>query len=129
MRLTIPDELLAQVPADLRNKSCICRQCVVAYNDREAGRESILVTDALIDQKTSSDLPLSAKRGEGTCLQTIHDIQLNPATGREACATIAQPGEFYFDTNGLMVFTAAYHLRRGYCCGSGCRHCPYPAAK
>ena len=27
--------------------------------------------------------------------------------------------------NGLVVFTAAYHLRRGFCCGSGCRHCPY----
>jgi len=24
-----------------------------------------------------------------------------------------------------MVFTAAYHLKRGYCCGNGCRHCPY----
>ncbi|MGD0730936.1 MAG: DUF5522 domain-containing protein [Terracidiphilus sp.] len=24
-----------------------------------------------------------------------------------------------------MVFTAAYHLKRGSCCGSGCRHCPY----
>ena len=24
-----------------------------------------------------------------------------------------------------VVFTAQYHLRRGYCCGSGCRHCPY----
>ena len=27
-----------------------------------------------------------------------------------------------------MVFTAAYHLKRGYCCGSGCRHCPYGLA-
>jgi len=34
-------------------------------------------------------------------------------------------GDFYFDQNGLMVFTVAYHLRRGHCCGSGCRHCPY----
>lgn len=24
-----------------------------------------------------------------------------------------------------MVFTERYHLRRGVCCGSGCRHCPY----
>ena len=23
------------------------------------------------------------------------------------------------------LFTAAYHLKRGYCCNSGCRHCPY----
>ncbi|MFM8413205.1 MAG: DUF5522 domain-containing protein [Planctomycetota bacterium] len=30
----------------------------------------------------------------------------------------------YFE-NGLLVFTAAYHLARGSCCGSGCRHCPY----
>lgn len=32
--------------------------------------------------------------------------------------------EFYLE-NGLMVFTERYHLRRGVCCGSGCRHCPY----
>jgi len=32
--------------------------------------------------------------------------------------------DFYFE-NGLMVFTAKYHLKRGYCCESGCRHCPY----
>jgi hypothetical protein len=31
----------------------------------------------------------------------------------------------YYMENGLMVFTAAYHLKRGSCCGSGCRHCPY----
>jgi hypothetical protein len=24
-----------------------------------------------------------------------------------------------------VVFTEAYHRRRGYCCGSGCRHCPW----
>lgn len=38
----------------------------------------------------------------------------------------ASAGDFYFDADGRMVFTAAYHLRRGYCCGSNCRHCPYP---
>jgi hypothetical protein len=27
--------------------------------------------------------------------------------------------------NGLIVFTEAFHLKRGYCCKSGCRHCPY----
>jgi hypothetical protein len=35
-----------------------------------------------------------------------------------------QPEDFYYE-NGLMVFTAAYHLKRGYCCNSGCRHCPF----
>lgn len=32
--------------------------------------------------------------------------------------------DFYWE-NGLMVFTAAFLLRRGYCCKNGCRHCPY----
>ena len=32
--------------------------------------------------------------------------------------------DYYFE-DGLMVFTRAYHLKRGYCCQSGCRHCPY----
>jgi hypothetical protein len=31
----------------------------------------------------------------------------------------------YYMENGFVVFTAAYHLKRGYCCKSGCRHCPY----
>jgi hypothetical protein len=29
---------------------------------------------------------------------------------------------------GYEVFTADYLRQRGYCCGSGCRHCPYPDA-
>ncbi len=31
----------------------------------------------------------------------------------------------YTIENGLWVFTSWYHLRRGYCCGNGCRNCPY----
>jgi hypothetical protein len=27
--------------------------------------------------------------------------------------------------SGLTVFTAQFLARRGYCCSSGCRHCPY----
>ncbi len=42
---------------------------------------------------------------------------------REAC----QRGEdSYIDPlTGLVVFTEVHHIRRGRCCGSGCRHCPY----
>jgi 2-iminoacetate synthase ThiH len=32
---------------------------------------------------------------------------------------------FYFNENGFMVFTADYLLARGYCCGNGCKHCPF----
>ena len=34
------------------------------------------------------------------------------------------PEDYYFEGPNL-VFTAAYHLKRGSCCESGCRHCPY----
>lgn len=31
----------------------------------------------------------------------------------------------YYIENGYLVFTEKYLKSRGYCCGSGCRHCPY----
>ena len=34
------------------------------------------------------------------------------------------PKDFYIE-NGLLVMTESFHLKRGYCCGSECRHCPY----
>ncbi|MDA0972621.1 MAG: DUF5522 domain-containing protein [Bacteroidetes bacterium] len=36
-----------------------------------------------------------------------------------------EPEDFYLNERGLMVFTEAYHLKRGYCCKSSCKHCPY----
>jgi hypothetical protein len=36
--------------------------------------------------------------------------------------------EDYYMDRGRMVFTGRYHLRRGYCCEQGCRHCPYEEA-
>jgi hypothetical protein len=36
-----------------------------------------------------------------------------------------EEGDFYFTPEGHVVWTEVYHLKRGYCCQSGCRHCPY----
>lgn len=33
--------------------------------------------------------------------------------------------DFYYSEEGYMVLTETYHLKKGYCCGNGCRHCPY----
>lgn len=33
--------------------------------------------------------------------------------------------DFIFNDAGLMVLTKEYHLKRGYCCSSGCQNCPY----
>ena len=37
--------------------------------------------------------------------------------------------DYYFNEQGLMVFTAAYHLNRGYCCKNKCKHCPWDFGK
>jgi hypothetical protein len=33
--------------------------------------------------------------------------------------------DFYYNDNGFIVMTEKYHLERGFCCGNGCKHCPY----
>ncbi len=34
--------------------------------------------------------------------------------------------QYYIDPEtGLLTMTASYHLDRGECCKSDCRHCPY----
>jgi Family of unknown function (DUF5522) len=36
-----------------------------------------------------------------------------------------EKGIDYYLEGGLMVFTTHFLTKRGYCCESGCRHCPY----
>lgn len=41
-------------------------------------------------------------------------------------AAVAEGRPAYWDpVTGLAVFTAAFLAERGYCCESGCRHCPF----
>lgn len=40
-------------------------------------------------------------------------------------SAVERKADFYLNQQGQMVFTSYFHLRRGFCCGSGCRHCPY----
>jgi hypothetical protein len=50
----------------------------------------------------------------------------NPPDAAPRTQPALSPEDYYFE-GPLMVFTAAHHLKRGSCCGSGCRHCPYRA--
>jgi Family of unknown function (DUF5522) len=49
-----------------------------------------------------------------------------PTDKEESSATPTQllPEDFYYE-GPYLVFTSVYHLKRGYCCNSDCRHCPY----
>jgi hypothetical protein len=45
-------------------------------------------------------------------------------SSERTAATMAQ-GDFEVNEQGLYVATRQFLLRRGYCCGCGCRNCPY----
>jgi hypothetical protein len=49
---------------------------------------------------------------------------MEEAGSPDAIIPLVENEDYYLD-QGLMVLTAGYHLRRGYCCEQGCRHCPY----
>ena len=51
----------------------------------------------------------------------------NEIDAQPAGASADEDEDCYFEGNN-MVFTAAFHLKRGFCCGSRCRHCPYDYA-
>lgn len=42
---------------------------------------------------------------------------------------IVEGEDYYFNEQGLMVFTARHHLKRGYCCKNGCLNCPWKFKK
>ena len=36
-----------------------------------------------------------------------------------------EEGDYYLSPEGYRIFTEQYLLKRGYCCESNCKHCPY----
>ncbi len=52
------------------------------------------------------------------------DGPLRPAPP-DPVGPLVEGRDYVIGEDGYLVFTAEYHLRRGYCCESGCRHCPY----
>jgi hypothetical protein len=53
------------------------------------------------------------------------ETEIGDTPERQPARTELIEGRDFYLENGFVVFTAEFHLRRGYCCGSGCRHCPY----
>ena len=48
-----------------------------------------------------------------------------PAYNAAVDGPLVEGRDYYVDPSGLYVFTEGYLSARGYCCRSGCRHCPY----
>ena len=45
--------------------------------------------------------------------------------GFDNTQVLSNEDNFYYSKEGLIIFTEKYHLDRGYCCESKCKHCPY----
>ena len=60
-------------------------------------------------------------------IEASHVENISPVIPKRYLNNSAQPIEEidYYMENGRLVFTEWYHLKRGYCCGNNCRHCPY----
>jgi hypothetical protein len=49
---------------------------------------------------------------------------LNLASQHRSDTTLVENVDYTIEA-GNLVFSRWYHLKRGSCCGNGCRHCPY----
>lgn len=93
-----------------------CRLCATEACQGPCWCETVAIPDELIAR-----VPVALRNKACICPGCVMDFHRGRMQNRQSGLL---PGEFYFDS-GLMVFTEKYHLRRGWCCGSGCRHCPY----
>jgi hypothetical protein len=52
-----------------------------------------------------------------------------PWSDAHEAAVIAGHDSYRDPATGYVVMTELVHLRRGTCCGNGCRHCPFEHAR
>jgi hypothetical protein len=100
-------------PGQIKQKNC--SNCGVAFHcgTRNDGTQCWCDDMPKLFPVVERDCVCPACFGDAIALQPIRPKQ--PLVG----------GEDYYTEGKVIVFTARYHLRRGHCCGSGCRHCPY----
>ncbi|KAL3934848.1 MAG: hypothetical protein SGBAC_009516 [Bacillariaceae sp.] len=75
------------------------------------------------EQKDKSNPSLTTSLGVGDIEDLVSEDQGFAKLHEEA---VREGKQMYTDPeSGYSVFTELAHKERGFCCGSGCRHCPY----
>ena len=64
------------------------------------------------------------------CLEAIIAEKIEKTADKEKLSFMSKDEmieniDYYINEKGNWVFTSEYHLKRGSCCKSGCKHCPY----
>ena len=122
--MSTPGELRAAAEPPDRSRCPLCaRPNDCRLCTREAYKGTCWCEAMLLPQELLERVPL-AQRDQACicarCVQAYHRARV------ARHPILAGPGDFTVESGGLLVFTAHYLLRRGFCCGSGCRNCPYP---
>ncbi|HKK76286.1 MAG TPA: cysteine-rich CWC family protein [Saprospiraceae bacterium] len=79
--------------------SCLCPDCL----SRALQEKANTITKAILEKRRPNDVASLYSKPSRKMIEGI---------------------DFYRES-GRYVMTEWYHLKRGYCCGSKCRHCPY----
>ena len=89
----------------------------LVHSEPQASQSAALKREAAVKRlrRGAKERLLEGRASEAFCVVSEDDDGSPPGK---------PPPDWYLE-NGLLVYTAAYHLKRGSCCGSGCRHCPY----
>jgi hypothetical protein len=113
----------------------VCPACGAANNCRRAATDlykgPCWCESVAVSAEAIARLPESVRGAACLCRACIVRLNTEAAADTDAVrnAAPAEPlvhgRDFEVDGNGLFVFTAAYLKRRGWCCGNGCRNCPY----
>ena len=102
-------------------------RCPRSVKDESGGLDGspgkIVVDNDLVNsqrrlREDGIELPLSRRLAPGTAF-------FDEVMTRHARAIALRRPTYRDPTSGYTVFTARFLADRGYCCASGCRHCPY----
>jgi len=101
-----------------------CSRCGIEVICQEKNGNVSLEEDLSLKESTITFL----KKTTYNCLCSLCGKELNNLVcelQKEENVGELQLGKHYYMENGFMVFTEYFHMIRGYCCKSNCRHCAY----
>ena len=87
----------------------------------------IMPMDPSVDCRCPECLKIVIQEKVAEYVQTItpENALDNIAKNFDTSSKAVEGIDYYINEDGNFVFTKWYHLKRGYCCGNGCKHCPY----
>jgi hypothetical protein len=105
----------------------VCGRCLSAINCMAHSINDCACSEIKLSIETSNFL----KKTSYNCLCNKCLLELDQLVAQSLKYTFPMQrkdmieGIHYYMENGFFVFTELYHIMRGYCCESGCRHCAY----